>query len=201
VTIAVDGRHARRDANRDKVVDALLDLFREGELAPSAAQVAERSGVSHRSVFRYFEDLDQLCRVSIERHAASVAHLLVIDDLGKGSLAERIDAMIDARLELYDAVAPIVRVTRVRAPFQPLLEERLAADRARLDRQVNQQFVDELSQLDQHERNAISRAIQTMCSLDSVELLRHSNQLSRAETAEVLRTTLGRLLTPTRGAV
>ncbi len=199
MTIAVDGRHARRDANRDKVVDALLDLFREGELAPSAAQVAERSGVSHRSVFRYFEDLDQLCRVSIERHAASVAHLLEIDDLGKGSLTERIDALIDTRLELYDAVAPIVRVTRVRAPFQPLLEERLAADRARLDRQVNEQFATELANLDPHERDAISRAIHTMCSLDSVELLRQSNQLSRADTAEVLRTALGRLLTPPRG--
>jgi len=199
MTIAVDGRHARRDANRDKVVDALLDLYREGELAPSAAQVADRSGVSHRSVFRYFEDLDELCRVSIERHAASVAHLLEIDGLGEGSLLERIDALIAARLELYGAVAPIVRVTRVRAPFQPLLEERLAADRHRLDRQVNEQFSTELLDLDSGERDAISRAIQTMCSLDSIELLRKSNKLSRPDTAHVLRTALTRLLSPPRG--
>jgi len=194
MTLTVDGRHARRDANRDKVVDALLDLYREGELAPSAAQVADRSGVSHRSVFRYFEDLDQLCRVSIERHAASVAHLIEIDGLGEGSLGERITVLIDARLELYDAVAPIVRVTRVRAPFQPLLEGRLAADRERLDRQVNEQFATELTSLAARERDAISRAIQTMCSLDSIELLRHSNRLSRSDTAVVLRTALTRLL-------
>ncbi len=190
----VDGRRARRDANREKVVDAMLDLYREGELAPSISRVADRSGVSHRSVFRYFEDLDQLCRVAIERHAASVAHLVEIDELGHGTLRERIGALIRCRIELYETVAPVVRVTRMRAPLQPVLDERLVADRRRLDRQVAKQFAQEIDALPADERMAVSRAVQVMCSLDSMELMRHSQGLSRSETVAAITTALSRIL-------
>ena len=37
---AVDGRTARRDRNRDAVLDAAHDLFVEGELLPGIADVA-----------------------------------------------------------------------------------------------------------------------------------------------------------------
>ena len=49
-----DGRTARRDRNREAVLDAALALFTAGELEPTAAAVAERSGVSLRSVYRYW---------------------------------------------------------------------------------------------------------------------------------------------------
>ena len=61
----IDGRRASRERNRDAVVDALLDLYREGNLSPGADAVAERSGLSRRSLFRYFDDLDDLCRAAI----------------------------------------------------------------------------------------------------------------------------------------
>ena len=62
-----DGRTARRDRNRELVLDAALELFREGHLEPTALQVAERSGLSPRSVFRYFEDTEALLRAAIAR--------------------------------------------------------------------------------------------------------------------------------------
>ena len=59
---AVDGRTARRDRNRDAVLDAVIELFTEGHVGLVAADVAERSGVSLRSVYRYFDDLEALAR-------------------------------------------------------------------------------------------------------------------------------------------
>ena len=53
-----------------------IELFTEDQLAPNAADVAARSGVSLRSVYRYFEDLDALVRAAIARHAERVAPLL-----------------------------------------------------------------------------------------------------------------------------
>lgn len=190
----VDGRRARRDRNREKVVDALLDLYREGELAPPISRVADRSGMSHRSVFRYFEDLDQLCRVAIERHAASVAHLVEVDRAGRGTLSERIEALVRCRIELYEAVAPVARVTRMRAPLQPVLQERQAADRYRLDRQVSEQFAPELDRLHDSERQAVEHSLQTLCSFDSIELMRRSQGLSQAEVISVLTLVFSRLL-------
>lgn len=45
---AQDGRHLRRDRNRDAVVDALLALYGEGNLDPSSAEIAERARLSPR---------------------------------------------------------------------------------------------------------------------------------------------------------
>ena len=39
---AGDGRRARRDRNRDAVVDALLELYHEGRLDPSSDEIATR---------------------------------------------------------------------------------------------------------------------------------------------------------------
>lgn len=54
-----DGRAARA-AHADAVVDALIDLIDEGALRPAARLVAERAGVSLRSVYVHFDDLDDL---------------------------------------------------------------------------------------------------------------------------------------------
>ncbi len=64
---AVDGRTMRRTRNRSAVITALLDMIREGDLHPGAAEIAERAGVSHRSIFRYFDDLDDLVRTAIDQ--------------------------------------------------------------------------------------------------------------------------------------
>ena len=58
----VDGRNARRVRNRQAVVDATLALLDEGHTDISVDEVVERSGVSKRSIFRYFETLDDLDR-------------------------------------------------------------------------------------------------------------------------------------------
>ena len=55
-----DGRRRRREVNRQRVVTALLDLFSEGHVWPTVANVAVRAGVSERSIFRYFDDSFQL---------------------------------------------------------------------------------------------------------------------------------------------
>src|ERR1035438_5413311 len=62
-----DGRQLRRRRNRETVVDALLDLYRDGNLRPSTEEIAARSGLSPRSLFRYFDDVDDLTRTAI-RH-------------------------------------------------------------------------------------------------------------------------------------
>src|SRR6185437_733480 len=67
VDSAGDGRRLRRDRNRMAVVDALLDLYGESNLRPSTAEIADRAGLSHRSLFRYFDDFDDLCREAICR--------------------------------------------------------------------------------------------------------------------------------------
>ena len=68
-----DGRTLRRERNRAAMVDAMLELYREGNLAPSSDAIAERAGLSPRSLFRYFEDIDDLVHAAITRQQQRIA--------------------------------------------------------------------------------------------------------------------------------
>jgi AcrR family transcriptional regulator len=190
----VDGRRAWRDRNRNAVVDALLDLYSEGNLRPGAQEVADRSGVSRRSVFRYFEDLDELARVAIERQSARVGHMAILDRPGEGSLEERIDAIVALRVRLYSATAPIGRVMRLRAPFERLLGDELKRTRYLFSRQMQRQFRRELDALSPDRRTQVLGAMDALCSFESFDLLREANGLNDEQVAGVLKHALTVLL-------
>ena len=73
----LDGRVQRAVRSRAAVVDAILDLLSEGHSQPTAQMVAERSGVSVRSIFRLFDDMASLHRAAAERQAERVMGMLV----------------------------------------------------------------------------------------------------------------------------
>lgn len=182
----VDGRRARRDHNRERVVDALLELYREGELQPAVADVAERSGVSHRSVFRYFDDLDELYRVAIERQYAAVADLWKIARIGEGSLADRVERIVTQRLELYAVAAPVARVGHMRAPTEPVLAEHLRKSAAQAVEQIRAHFAPELDNMRSAARDAAAEAATAALSMEMMEFLCFIRGLDQQETAAAM---------------
>src|SRR5215470_9153290 len=92
--VPADGRRQRTSTSRGRIVAAMLDLAREGELTPSAETVAERAGVGRRTVFRLFSDMESLYR---EMHAIM---MLRIEDIKaipvKGdTAAERLAGIVE----------------------------------------------------------------------------------------------------------
>lgn len=197
---AIDGRRAWRDRNLNAVVDALLDLFAEGNLQPGADQIAARSGVSRRSVFRYFDDLDTLNRVATERQTARVSHLTELASIGEGPLGERIERLVAQRLRLFETIMPVARVSRLRAPFQPVIAEELARSRRLFRRQVERHFEPELSGASRSERAATLGAASTLCSFEAYELLRLGHEHTPRQIADVMRRGLSALFDVTAGA-
>lgn len=193
----VDGRRARRDQNRDRVVDALLEIYREGNLQPAVEDVAVRSGVSHRSVFRYFEDLDELYRVAVERQFSSIFDRLVISAIGEGPLADRVEAIIDNRQEIYEVSEMVSRVGQMLAPVEPIIADHHREMASRAVTQVGHQFAPELSRLDPVTRSSVREALAVTLSIDSIDYLRHVRALSRDESSAAIRATLLGLLNPT----
>lgn len=167
----VDGRTAWRERNRDAVVDAMLDLYDEGIVSPSAEEIAAKSGVSRRSVFRYFDDLDELCRAAIARQKDRVGHLFAIENAGEGELEERIEAVVQQRVRLFQAIAPVARVGRMRAPMQPVLARQIRADGALLRQQVERQFEPELKSWSEDKREAALSAADILTSYEAFEIL------------------------------
>lgn len=190
----VDGRRARRDQNRESVVDALLDLYREGDLQPSVGAVAERSGVSHRSVFRYFEDLEELYRVAIQRQYESLTEALRISEIGQGTLERRVDVIVEKRLELWDLAANVFRVGHMKAPVEPVLFENHQLNLARTHLQIERHFAPELDAMEPARREAVAEALVVAVAMETMEMLRFTRELSREQAGETMRTMLMGLL-------
>ena len=107
------------------MIEALLDIIRTGDMEPSAAAIADRAGVSHRSVFRYFADLDDLVRTAVDHEYKTVYPLGVIPEIGQGSLERRVDALIDSRLRVYSATYQVSEMARMRSSTIPAIDEGL----------------------------------------------------------------------------
>ena len=159
----IDGRRSGRPRTRDAVVDALLDLYGEGNVSPGADEVAERSGVSRRSLFRYFDDLDDLCRAAIDRQTERASHLIELKDVGQGVLTNRIERLATQRATLFEEIAPAARVGRLRAPYQPIVAEDIRKSRAALGRQIEKHFAPELAGLDSDRRRETLAAADVLC--------------------------------------
>lgn len=190
----VDGRSARRERNKIAVVDAYLDLIREGVARPAVTDVAERSGVSHRSVFRYFSDRDEMARTSIQRQHERVGPLFQQRVDEALPLADRIGELIELRMRLFDTIAPSARLSRALASTQPIIQDELTASRAFLRATVKRLFAAELAAMSTEDAADTLAAVDVLTSFEAFDLLRTDRGLSKPRTARVLRSTLIALL-------
>ncbi len=192
---SVDGRTMRRNRNRAAVISALLTMIREGDLHPGAAEIAERAGVSHRSIFRYFDDLDDLVRTAIDQAFSEAATLAAIPEIGSGDLAERVAAIVDARVALYEYVDGPMQVARMRAGSIPAIDEELALIAEQFRRQIADHFAPELARSRIEARAELADGVLVLTSYESYSLhrrlLRHDADTIRSSWSTTLLTLLG----------
>jgi AcrR family transcriptional regulator len=186
VSLEVDGRTARRNRNLDAVLDAVLELFTEDSLEPGAADVAARSGVSLRSVYRYFDDTEALVRAAIARNLEQVQPLFEIEDLGEGPLDGRIERIVDRRLTLYEHTAPMTRASLRRASGNDLIREQLDRSQRAMRIQVEQMFAPELARLAAPARRQVVAALDVLLGFPTLEHLRRTRRLSGGDTRAVV---------------
>jgi len=187
---AVDGRHLRRDRNRDAVIEALLVLFREGNLEPSTDEIAARSGVSARSLFRYFDDVDDLCRAAISQQQHDVAHLFTVAATPDLPTATKVTALVRQRVDLFEAIQHVATVVRLRAPFQPIVRDNLTRNRSVLRDHLATLFAPELASMPDAVAASRLAAADVAASFESWWLWRDDQGLTTKKAAAVLTDTL-----------
>jgi AcrR family transcriptional regulator len=190
----IDGRRARRERNRTAVIDAMLSLLGEDGTPPVEA-IAATAGVSVSSVFRYFDNLDDLLRETIHRYFERYAGLFEVPDIGEGDLAERIDRFVVARLELFETTAPIARVARRRAAEHERIAETLAGVRRNLAEQARRHFAVELAGRPAAERDDLVWLVDSLTSFEAWDLLHSAHGRSRHQIRRAWVRGVGRLVT------
>lgn len=191
-----DGRRLRRALNREAVVDALLDLYGEGNLRPSTDEIAERAGISPRSLFRYFEDADDLAGEAVTRQLGRAMPLLPLAAGPEAPFDARVAALVDQRLRLFTAVGQAAHVSRLRAPFQARLAESLREARRFLRSQVRSLFAAELSAMPEAEAEAALAAADVLAGFESYQLLTDDQGHDLGEVQAILTASLAVLLAP-----
>jgi AcrR family transcriptional regulator len=192
--MTVDGRTARRDRNSEAVLDTVHQMFVEGNFSPAVDEVAARSGVSLRSVYRYFEDTEALLRMAIQRRVSLVEGMFVLPGIGVGTLAQRIEGIVNHRLVLHAKLGPTVRAAVLRAPYSPLLAEQVGRRRQLLSDQMAEHFAPELAAMSKARAEEVLACADALCEFEAMEHMRVRRGMSVARTRKAMVTGLTALL-------
>lgn len=128
-----DGRIARGERTRDAIVDAHTELLREGVLKPTAKVIAERAGISLRTVWLNFNDLEALLRATTAYWLEADAELRRDVDPAL-PLTQRIEQYIAQRVRRLEHIAPAARSAALGEPFSAALQ---ASRRAHVERSLS----------------------------------------------------------------
>jgi AcrR family transcriptional regulator len=174
---AVDGRTRRGARNREAIIDALIACYRDGLLSPSVQEVADRAGVSARSVHNHFVDVEALRFEVAQRQWERVAPLASFLD-AEQPLADRVQEIVGQRAAIYEQVSPVRRAALLQLPESAAIANRLAqADRA-LRRQIDLGF----PEID----GEVLDAVDALLSWDTWNRLRQAQGLGVARAERVL---------------
>lgn len=184
-----DGRRARGARSREAVVDAILDLLNEGTDRPNVDAIAERSGVSVRSIFRHFDDLESLYATAVHRHLDRVGPLFAPPAV-EGPLDQRIDALVQRRAELFEAIGPVRRTAERLRGQSEVINERLEQARRTLRRHLTDVFAVELGALGREDRAELLDALEQVTSWRAWNTLRVEQGVSVRRAGAVMARTV-----------
>jgi TetR/AcrR family transcriptional regulator, regulator of autoinduction and epiphytic fitness len=120
--LSTDGRRLRGQRTQTKVLEALLELVAEGEMRPTAQAVSNRAGVSLRTVYHHFEDVEDVRRRALDlQRSRYQAGFRAIDQTLP--IEERIVVFCRQVRRLFEAITPIRRSMLADDPVSAELRE------------------------------------------------------------------------------
>ena len=186
----LDGRTLRRLNSFDRAVDALLDLIESGNSSPTAQQIAEKSGISVRTVFRLTEDIESLHAAAVLRQVERTAHLYVA--LPKtGTFESRLRTLVKNRVDVFETIAPVRRVADRLAASSARIAEGMELQMLMLRTQVAEVFERELQALPRHRRATALDAADVAAGWETWDQLRRGKGLSVTSSAKVMELLVG----------
>jgi TetR/AcrR family transcriptional regulator, regulator of autoinduction and epiphytic fitness len=188
-----DGRAARSHRTRRAIIDAMRELHAEGDLRPTALRIAERAGVSLRTIWQQFPDREALLVEALRRDREILRSMVRKIDPDQ-PLAARVEAFISQRARICEEMTPTWRAARYQTPFSDQLRrnrgKKTAGGRVELERL----FDAELSQLEPGQRQQLTDGLHAITIWAFWESLRTDLGLRPDQARDLLRSTFTALL-------
>ena len=178
----VDGRRERADATRRNILNAARALILQGDFDPTAQAIAKHSGITRRTLFRHFPDMETLHHeiiIDAQRYAQTVMDEPFPQNTTKWST--QIEVVIERRVRIFEYLMPLYisavyqsyRTTSSRKSRRGGNQRR----RARLEQVLPSNMVS---------NNLLLEALNAILSIDYWITLRQDQQLTVTEATKVL---------------
>jgi TetR/AcrR family transcriptional regulator of autoinduction and epiphytic fitness len=192
---AEDGRLARSARTRAAVIDALLALYEQGDLSPTAARVAEQAGVALRTVYGHFADMESLYAEAGQRELARTLERVPPVDPTLPFPA-RLAAFAAGRAEVLEWLLPVMRASVAKEPTSPQLQRIREQFLALADAQVEEVFAAEVARRDADAVRRVHDLVHLVAGGPAWVSLRVDRGLSPRQATLVLGEALERLVAP-----
>ncbi|MEU7589260.1 TetR/AcrR family transcriptional regulator [Micromonospora sp. NPDC049230] len=188
----VDGRTARAERTRAAIVEAHLALISEGDLRPTGERIAERAGISLRTLWTNFKDMETLFEASGAEvlRQQDAAHRRISPGL---PLAKRVDAYCRQRARLLQLIAASARAAQMREPVSEQLHRNRLKHIERVRHEVEELFAVELAAAGSG-REQLLHALVTASTWQAWSMLRYGLGLGVDQARAVMTRTVGALL-------
>ena len=170
----------------------MLELVREGQIAPTAEEVAQRADVGLRTVFRRFKDMESLyaeMSVAISEQVAPIINEALSDDEWWRNFAQ----LVERRLRVYEVIMPY----RVAAQVLKFQSDILLNRHLEIVRDERERLMSVLPSFLLEDRPLIE-ALQAVLSFDMWNQLRSDQNLNSQAAGDVVNKILSGLLPETR---
>ena len=188
-----DGRAARSHRSRRAIVDAMRTLHAEGDLRPTAPRVAERAGVSLRTVWQQYADMETLLVEASRRDNEIMRSLIKVIDPGQPLIA-RIEQFTGQRARVLEQMTPTWRAARLAEPFSAELDRNKARMLAVAKREVETVFAAELTRLAAPRRQQLTEGLHAITIWSFWESARTELGLGPGPAEDLIRATFTALL-------
>lgn len=187
-THEADGRRRRGQNNRARIVTAMLEIIRTGDMSPSADQVAARADVGLRTVFRHFKDMDSLyseMSIAIEDELRAV----VVTPFRSTDWKDRVIELVDRRAFAFEKIAPFKHASEAYRHRSRFLDQ----DSGKLVMVLRQILVGELRPPLADDPLKVE-TLDLLLSFEAWSRLRREQGLSIETASQVLRAAVRRIL-------
>jgi AcrR family transcriptional regulator len=188
-----DGRAARSHRSRRAIVEAMRALHAEGDLRPTAPRVAERAGVSVRTVWQQFADMETLL-VEANRRDNEIMRSLTQRIDPDQPLAARVRLFTGQRARILEQMTPSWRAARLYEPFSAELTRNKVRTLATAKARLETVFARELAELAGTKRQQLVDGLHAVSIWSFWESLRTELNLDAGQAGELLRATFTALL-------
>jgi len=199
--LSADGRVARRQRNRERVVDAYVELLEEGVSTPTAGELAERAEVTARTVYRYLHEDDHLRSDIAERVVSKLLAPSVPNGIETASQHDRIESFVAFRLDAYERIPVIMNVVHRHRAYDPVVTSAIGTFRGIIRSELDRCFAPELDRLEPADRKATVVSLQVVLLIDSLQHMYREMNHSRNDVHVVLCRHFGRVLAEPSGDV